>query len=171
MDAGLAGLIGALGGSIVGAAGASLAAMISFRGARYQADRQSQAAHEQWLRQIRRDAYANFLVHTRDGHALLRDMPQPPPREEVERLGAAVAGVHAALGALLLEAPHRVQDMAGDIHKHLHFAYVGVKAGHLDWDRERRLERARLVRGRYEAMVEECRRSLQDPEAPSPASP
>lgn len=165
MDAGLAGLIGALGGGIVGAAGASLAAVITFRGARYQADKQSQTAHEQWLRQIRRDAYAAFLLHAREGHDLLRTMPQQRGTG-IDRLGDAVTGMHTALGALLLEAPQRIQELATEIYRHQQFAYVGVKAGHSDWDRERCLDRARRVRTGYEALVGECRRSLQDPESP-----
>lgn len=74
--------------------------------------------------------------------------------------------MHTALGALLLEAPQRIQELATEIYRHLQFAHVGVKAGHLDWDRERRLDRARRVRSAYEALVVECRRSLQDPDAP-----
>ncbi|MFF3247073.1 hypothetical protein ACFYWY_25850 [Streptomyces sp. NPDC002870] len=62
MDAGVAGLIGALGGGIIGATEAWGAALIAFRGGRYQADQQRQSAHEQWLRQIRRDAYTSFLT-------------------------------------------------------------------------------------------------------------
>ncbi|MEV6408824.1 hypothetical protein AB0M58_38805 [Streptomyces bobili] len=65
MDAAVAGLIGALGGGFLGAAGAWGAALIAFRGARYQADRQGNAAHEQWLRQLRRDASLAFISEAR----------------------------------------------------------------------------------------------------------
>lgn len=62
MDAAIAGLIGALGGGALGAAGAWGAAVIAFRGARYQADQQRDGAHDQWLRQVRRETYARFLA-------------------------------------------------------------------------------------------------------------
>lgn len=61
VDAALAGLIGALGGSALGAGGAWGAARIAFKDARYQADIQAKGAHDQWLRQIRRDAYAQYV--------------------------------------------------------------------------------------------------------------
>lgn len=48
-------------GALVGATGAWIAALIAGRAARYQADTQARTAHEQWLRQIRRDAYASYL--------------------------------------------------------------------------------------------------------------
>lgn len=75
MDAGVAGLIGALGGGFLGAAGAWGAALIAFRGARYQADRQGNAAHEQWLRQLRRDACLRFISEAR---ALLEVLDKIP---------------------------------------------------------------------------------------------
>lgn len=62
VDAITAGLVGALGGAVLGAAGAWGAAVIAFRAARYQADRQADAEHQQWLRQIRRETYASFIT-------------------------------------------------------------------------------------------------------------
>lgn len=61
MDAATAGLVGALGGATLGAAGAWGAALIAFRAARYQADRQVQGQQQQWLRQVRRETYGDFL--------------------------------------------------------------------------------------------------------------
>lgn len=53
-------------GALVGAAGAWIAALIAGRASRYQADKQASAAHEQWLRQVRRDLYAEFLGKARE---------------------------------------------------------------------------------------------------------
>ncbi|MFJ9656171.1 hypothetical protein [Streptomyces microflavus] len=61
MDATVAGLVGALGGAVLGAAGAWGAALIAFRAARYQADRQADAQQQQWLRQVRRETYRSFI--------------------------------------------------------------------------------------------------------------
>ncbi|WP_432182066.1 hypothetical protein [Streptomyces sp. NBC_00063] len=63
MDAGLAGLVGALGGAVIGAGGAWGAALIALKAARYQADTQVQANHDHWLREKRSDAYGEFLRH------------------------------------------------------------------------------------------------------------
>ncbi|MFJ6615041.1 hypothetical protein ACIQPT_32750 [Streptomyces sp. NPDC091289] len=65
MDATVAGLVGALGGAVLGATGAWGAALIAFRAARYQADRQADAQHQQWLRQIRRETYASLITLAR----------------------------------------------------------------------------------------------------------
>ncbi|MFJ7415603.1 hypothetical protein ACIQWZ_33095 [Streptomyces sp. NPDC098077] len=61
MDATEAALVGALGGAVLGAAGAWGAALIALRAARYQADRQADAQQQQWLRQVRRETYKVFL--------------------------------------------------------------------------------------------------------------
>ncbi|MFC7812981.1 hypothetical protein [Streptomyces olivaceus] len=65
MDATTAGLIGALGGAALGAGGAWFAALIALKGSRYQADRQADSSHQQWLRQIRRETYARYLSKAR----------------------------------------------------------------------------------------------------------
>ncbi|MFF2479212.1 hypothetical protein [Streptomyces sp. NPDC058066] len=52
-------------GALVGAGGAWVAALIAGKAARYQADKQAAAAHDQWLRQVRRDVYSAFLAEAR----------------------------------------------------------------------------------------------------------
>ncbi|MEV6121363.1 hypothetical protein AB0M23_12655 [Streptomyces sp. NPDC052077] len=65
MDAGVAGLVGALGGAALGAGGAWGAAIIALKGARYQADTQAKSAHDQWLREMRRESYTRFAEAAR----------------------------------------------------------------------------------------------------------
>jgi hypothetical protein len=65
VDAVIAGLVGALGGATLGTVGAWGAGLIALRGARYQADRQAAAQQQQWLRQIRRETYSDFLQAAR----------------------------------------------------------------------------------------------------------
>ncbi|MFJ8077009.1 hypothetical protein ACIQ7Q_24475 [Streptomyces sp. NPDC096176] len=52
----------ALAGAGIGAAGAVAAARHAALGARYQADKQAAAQHQQWLRQLLQKAYADFLA-------------------------------------------------------------------------------------------------------------
>ncbi|MER6148248.1 hypothetical protein [Streptomyces hirsutus] len=70
MDAGVAGLVGALGGAALGAGGAWGAAIIALKGARYQADTQAKSAHDQWLRQMRHESYARFTEAARAANHL-----------------------------------------------------------------------------------------------------
>ncbi|MFI6555986.1 hypothetical protein ACWGBY_10045 [Streptomyces griseus] len=166
MDAGLAGLIGALGGAVVGAAGASVAAVIALRGARYQADRQRQAGHEQWLRQIRREAYAAFLLHAREAYSLCCGV-DPPSSAELVRVEAAIEGMRTTMGTLLLEAPEHIQKMAEVVYtqtRNIHGRAVrpaGLDGPTLE---RRRIFTMRLFSKTYRELVEACRQSLQDAE-------
>ncbi|MET7631801.1 hypothetical protein ABZS53_15295 [Streptomyces sp. NPDC005499] len=114
------GLIAVL-GALVGAAGAWIAALIAGKASRYQADKQAVAAHEQWLRQIRRDLYAGFLAEARAavvGHfsilsvawdaTLRRTMGLPPSEETYRRSREALYGLTRAAEALQLESPLEV---------------------------------------------------------------
>ncbi|MET8516019.1 hypothetical protein [Streptomyces sp. NPDC005077] len=122
MDAGLAGLIGALGGATLGIAGAWGAAFISFGGARYQADKQGQTAHEQWLRQIRREAYAAFLssasvaLERVTGDDGLVQAVSRNRSADVQTILVALRGdierLERAYGVVLLEAPATLSDTA-----------------------------------------------------------
>ncbi|WP_416531792.1 hypothetical protein [Streptomyces coelicoflavus] len=108
VDAGMAGLIGALGGGFVGAMGAWGAALIAFKGARYQADRQSNAAHEQWLRQHRRDAYLRFIGDARAASSELAQLSAPWERglePALEQFRSTWGCLKASFHALELEAP------------------------------------------------------------------
>ncbi|MFZ4266594.1 hypothetical protein [Streptomyces arboris] len=109
MDAGLAGLIGALGGGLIGAAGASAAALIAFRGARYQVDRQTEATREQWLRQIRRDLYIEYITACRAcSEHMYSAVDELSGRVDPAKVAAWREASQAALAAyraLELEAP------------------------------------------------------------------
>ncbi|MET9470479.1 MULTISPECIES: hypothetical protein [unclassified Streptomyces] len=113
------GLIAVL-GALVGAAGAWIAALIAGKASRYQADKQAVAAHEQWLRQIRRDLYAGFLAEARAAvvghfsmlsvwHVTVRgNMGLPPLEETYRRSRDALYGLTRAAEALQLESPLEV---------------------------------------------------------------
>lgn len=124
----MAGLVGALGGAVLGAAGAWGAALIAFRAAKYQADRQSDAQHQQWLRQIRRDTYIKFLAAADAARLQLftasmarRLFRDEESEAELGRLrGAAVVDqqkFEEARAALNLEAPAEIRDKALELAK------------------------------------------------------
>ncbi|MEV0277821.1 hypothetical protein AB0I22_15780 [Streptomyces sp. NPDC050610] len=117
MDAALTGLIGALGGGTIGAGGAWGAAIIAFKGARYQADKQARSAREQWLWQLRREPYAEFVRATRAAArhevSLWRagsDLPRL--HREVERNPEHREALAKAAADLELIAPRTVMDLA-----------------------------------------------------------
>ncbi|MCX4856602.1 hypothetical protein [Streptomyces canus] len=127
MDAALVGLVGALGGGVIGAAGAWGAALIAFRAARYQADIQAKSNHEQWLRQVRRDVYVTFLIKARRGldgpfqEVLDRDQTIGFVGIESDELDALIAQCTAAYdeieeaeAAISLEAPPELVRTARD---------------------------------------------------------
>ncbi|MFF3505342.1 hypothetical protein [Streptomyces sp. NPDC003247] len=128
MDAAVAGLVGALGGGFLGAAGAWGAAVIAFRGARYQADRQGETAHEQWLRQIRRDAYTSFITPARtvlEQHLRAYAARRQQDWDEMEaalRPDDAFREMTRAFGAVELEAPTEVTDAAEKLRDYLTLA-------------------------------------------------
>ncbi|MEU6570417.1 hypothetical protein [Streptomyces parvulus] len=103
----MAGLIGALGGGFIGAAGAWGAALIAFKGARYQADRQGNATHEQWLRQLRRDASLAFIDAARTYSEKLKGCSQAPSGSvdaAIEQVYPAWHRMRSTYEALQLEA-------------------------------------------------------------------
>lgn len=107
----MAGLIGALGGGFIGAMGAWGAALIAFKGARYQADRQGNAAHEQWLRQHRREAYLRFIGDARSVIAELAQLSAPWERDlapALEQFRSASRRLSESFHALELEAPQEL---------------------------------------------------------------
>jgi hypothetical protein len=166
VDAEVAGLVGALGGAAVGAAGAWVAAVITFRGARYQADRQRQAAHEQWLRQIRRDAYAEFLLHARTGVSLLCGVDRPASPGEFAEIEAAINGMRTAMGALLLEAPENIRNTADAVYTRTRFLHGKLVRG--DIEEGQRRATARRLQEVYRLLLAGFSQSLQDSEYTGP---
>jgi hypothetical protein len=133
-------------------------------GARYQADRQGQAAHEQWLRQIRRDAYSAFLSHASAASEVIKRgaARRPLSAEELDTLALAAVGMRQGMGALMLEAGPSVRARAAWItacteilHRMLSRATVEDDA-HPDsvaWMQS------------YARLVDECSKSLKEPAA------
>ncbi|AZM57181.1 hypothetical protein DMA15_35330 [Streptomyces sp. WAC 01529] len=121
MDAALAGLIGALGGSVIGAGGAWGAALVAFRGARYQADRQVAGAHEQWLRQVRRETYAAYLAQVRAAYDMAtattrglrwNEAPSLPSATELRQI---IQEVREAYAHVELEAPRHISTVGYEL--------------------------------------------------------
>ncbi|MFE4612680.1 hypothetical protein ACFRK5_30735 [Streptomyces niveus] len=163
MDTGLAGLIGALGGGIIGAAGASVAALITFRGARYQADQQRRATHEQWLRQMRREAYGTFLTHADAVRALCRKGLERIygrlTADELDALASAAEGMQRSASFLALDVAPDLHDKArhlGDRAKWLHLI-LRVRPEH-----SQAHERMRRWVDSYETLVEMFSESVQE---------
>ncbi|MFK0121612.1 hypothetical protein [Streptomyces sp. NPDC090994] len=104
-------------GALVGATGAWIAALIAGRAARYQADTQARTAHEQWLRQIRRDAYASYLSKAQTIVRMLFDFLvqenlSPAEREDRRRdVWAAWVPAGEAAQSMAMEAPAEVAEL------------------------------------------------------------
>lgn len=178
MDSATAGLIGALGGGIVGALGAWGAALITVRGTRYQTDVQTKASHDQWLRQIRRDLYAEFLsaardtVHTPELIRLSSFLCFGPDREmtEEERTSLILEGQRKVRALrrledrIALELPPEVRATIEDLVNSLGNIVVTARWRRLDdsppeWP----LEIGDLSRANHalETLLPQCQASLQ----------
>ncbi|MFE5092445.1 hypothetical protein ACFRCI_19225 [Streptomyces sp. NPDC056638] len=179
MDAGLAGLIGALGGGLIGAAGASVAAWIAFRGARYQVDRQNAAAHEQWLRQIRRDLYIQFAAACRACYEQMRvavndsgEVDDAGVRRWIEAQQAVTEGYRA----MELEAPDPLVRLAELLRSLSDPPWSVMEAARMggtlsqqhNVDVEQQLIRYNELVKRF---VVECRESLQGEQPPNSFRP
>lgn len=177
----MAGLVGALGGAALGAAGAWGAALIAFRAAKYQADRQSDAQHQQWLRQIRRETYANFLAAADAARLQLftASMARRLSRDEegeaehARLRGAAVVDqqkFEEARAALNLEAPEEIREKAAELAKiftGLFKASLWLRArdrsallGYMKMDQKRIDRTSELIKDIHEL----CRDSLTRPQ-------
>ncbi|MFE6683592.1 hypothetical protein [Streptomyces sp. NPDC057729] len=179
MDAGLAGLIGALGGGLIGAAGASLAAWIAFRGARYQVDRQNAAAHEQWLRQIRRDLYIQFTVSCRACYEQMRVAVNDDGQVDAAKVHLwveAAEAVSEAYRAMELEAPDplvRLTELLRNVSAPDRSVVEAARAGG-SLSLQHSLEEEQRLMRYYELVkrfVVECRESLQGEQPPGSFRP
>ncbi|WP_138430278.1 MULTISPECIES: hypothetical protein [Streptomyces] len=110
MDQGVAGLLGAAVGGAIGVIGTVSAAWLAGRG-------QRRSQHEQWLRQVRRDAYAHFVaclhrverVVGETSNAALQGRPVPDGwPEEMTQAGEA-------LSAVMLEGPDEIYELALEV--------------------------------------------------------
>ncbi|WP_327421756.1 hypothetical protein OG763_14545 [Streptomyces sp. NBC_01230] len=176
MDAAIAGLVGALGGGFLGAAGAWGAGLIAFRGARYQADKQAAADREQWLRQIRRDTYSAFIAEAEkmSKHFLAAmearriDRGEDGMERVVELRAAAMRDLEEfqrAQATLELEAPLDVIDFARDLARPLSDLIKApiwsrssspIRHSELDW------ARYTAYRQSITELRDRCRTSLQN---------
>ncbi|MFJ9682388.1 hypothetical protein ACIRP2_30700 [Streptomyces sp. NPDC101194] len=179
MDAEVAGLVGALGGGVIGAAGASFAALVAFRGARYQSDRQAEATREQWLRQIRRDLYVEFIAACRICYKEMQSAVADSGAVDaagVQRWTEAALTVTNAYRAMELEAPdplvrlaERLQLMSAPPGAVLDAAVNGSSLVHAD-----NLRAEQVLITFYELLrvfVVDCRNSLQGDQPPGSFAP
>ncbi|MFI8989853.1 hypothetical protein ACIG63_33435 [Streptomyces antimycoticus] len=176
MDATMAGLVGALGGAMLGAGGAWGAAMIAFRAARYQADRQADSQHQQWLRQIRRETYSSFLAaaYATQRHLLtamnarVLGMDEEGQAERRQLREAAVVDqtrFEDIRSVLVLEAPEEVREKAAELSRIFTALFKGQTWRHGDPGLQRgdmkRYEQARKL---INEIQELCRTSLTEPQ-------
>ncbi|MEU8835183.1 hypothetical protein [Streptomyces sp900116325] len=111
MDQGVAGLLGAAVGGAIGVIGTVSAAWLAGRG-------QRRSQHEQWLRQVRRDAYVHFVaclhrvgrVVQQTGEAA-RVEGRPVPDGWPEEMTQA----SEALSAVMLEGPDEIYELALEV--------------------------------------------------------
>ncbi|MEU5372461.1 hypothetical protein ABZ362_26425 [Streptomyces sp. NPDC005951] len=181
MDATEAALVGALGGAVLGAAGAWGAALIALRAARYQADRQADAQQQQWLRQVRRETYRSFLeaaeaskshLHIASIVGGLPALTEDVLAEKQLRRNAAAEGLHqfqAARAALNLEAPPDIRNLANELSQA--YVYVVTSAawnppmvGREDLRAEENSARIERVQQLIEQIEIRCRDSLISPQ-------
>lgn len=179
----MAGLVGALGGAVLGAGGAWGAALIAFRAARYQADRQADSQHQQWLRQIRRETYSSFLAAANAAqrhffiamNARRLAMDEEGQAERWQLREAAVVDqtrFEEIRSVLVLEASAEVREKAAELSRIFTALFKGqtwrgggpgsdlVSTGLLDGDL-RRIERVREL---ISEIQELCRASLTEPQ-------
>lgn len=111
---------------MLGAGGAWGAALIALRAARYQADRQAESQHEQWLRQVRRETYSTFLDSAdRSLNVMFRVMAaralpadddgDAELRRAREAAGEAQKRFLEATAALRLVAPGEIREKAAEL--------------------------------------------------------
>lgn len=142
MDAGLAALLGAAVGGLLGAGGTLGSSYLTGR-------LQGRGQHAQWRRQGRREAYSNFIAaltafrHQVDKCFFAMESEQGLTGE-MSQLEALWPAVRAALPVVAVEGPRSVADQAAELERHaedivvlLDMAsdgqgpYIGMAHGHL----------------------------------------
>lgn len=116
MDAGLAALLGATVGGILGTGGTLGSSYLSGR-------LQGRSQHAQWRRQGRRDAYSNFIVavtafrHQVDVYlfALEAESTEEELQSELDKVQKLWPAVRAALPVVAVEGPKAVADQAAKL--------------------------------------------------------
>lgn len=92
------------------------------------------------------------------------DRPDSPA--EFTEVEAAIDGMRTAMGALLLEAPKEVWDLADVVYTKTRFLHGKLVRGDIE-ERHRHATAQRLSEA-YRGLLAACRRSLQDPECIGP---
>lgn len=155
----------ALLGALVGAVGALIAA-------RSQANKQDRTGHEQWLRQIRREVYSDFLVKAQRidgplGYLVVTTGDARMPHEEREELRAqirtAAADLNQAAENMALEASEDLARLVKQFHASIHMLLrrervatnvgSGMEGLREYWDDSRAL---------LEQITEKCRAAIQE---------
>jgi hypothetical protein len=115
MDQGVAGLLGAAVGGAIGVIGTISAAWLTGRG-------QRRSQHEQWLRQVRRDAYVRFVgcLHRVDRDVALAEAALFSEGEQAPDFWPeSVNEAGDALTAVLLEGPDEIYELALQVFHHV----------------------------------------------------
>lgn len=166
MDQGIAGLVGALTGGLIGITGTLGAARIAGRD-------QRRTQHEHWRRQVRRDAYGQFITKTaralRAGEAAHEAARNGLlERDHYAAVTAAAADVEEAYSLVQLEGPEEVGSAADEVNSQIQgWKYaVGWLLEEGSVPRERALQRSaeasHLGTDRLDDFTELCRNLLDD---------
>ncbi|MER5978680.1 hypothetical protein ABT142_19535 [Streptomyces sp. NPDC001857] len=169
MDQGIAGLAGAIAGGLIGITGTLGAARLTGRS-------QERAQRDQWRRQIRRDAYGQFISKASQAiaaaevaHDAARDN-QSHAADAYRALVAAEAALEEAYVLVMLEGPDEAAESADEAHSRVRAWKIAV--GWLLEVSGPRVSRDRALRAAAEASMlstdrlhdftEVCRKSLDD---------
>ncbi|MFD8280774.1 hypothetical protein ACFV47_16490 [Streptomyces solisilvae] len=110
-----------MGDGISGLIGAAIGGLLTFAGAFWTGRNQGRTQHEQWLRQVRRDAYAQFIIQTEKAHQLGHEADDSVRNEEagaaerIEELARAAYRVREAATLVALEGPQQIALDASNI--------------------------------------------------------
>ncbi|MCD9593979.1 hypothetical protein [Streptomyces sp. 8ZJF_21] len=110
-----------MGDGISGLIGAAIGGLLAFAGAFWTGRNQGRTQHEQWLRQVRRDAYAQFITQAEKAHQLGHEADDAVRAEEadaaerIEELARAAYRVREAATLVALEGPKQIALDASNI--------------------------------------------------------
>ncbi|MEU1913885.1 hypothetical protein [Streptomyces massasporeus] len=172
VDQGIAGLAGAIAGGLIGIVGTLGAARVTGRA-------QEQTQRAQWRRQVRRDAYSQFISRASQAiaaaeaaHQAARD-DTPEAAESYKALAKAQAALEEAYVLVQLEGPAQAAEAADEAHSEV----LGWKIN-IGWlleesprvGRDRALREAAgaslLAVDRLHDFTEVCRELLDEDEKP-----
>ncbi|MEV5164020.1 hypothetical protein [Streptomyces werraensis] len=161
MDQGIAGLLGAAIGGAVGVVGTMGAARLTSR-------EQRRAQHDQWRRQVRRDAYSAFILEVRRAseagkmasHVFLTQGPDAPAK--IEDFYQAAHKVQQLATLVSLEGPEAIADASTSLVRSTWRWVQMMRLGHWDPGSEETRESLLNERSIYGQAVDDFARKCRE---------